>query len=452
MLPLPDFDQLQELFRDPIQRRYEIIRPLILFQDRTATQRAEETHTHPETVGTLKRRFEQQGMLGLFPDAVEIVPSGYRHRVSDAVMQELKRLKGLYDGFTYRELVRIIHYKLDYRIGDHTVKRLWHQLPGTSPPQLPLLDYHSYPERSQARLEVIQLYFQGWSKTSISRFLHVSRPTINAWIGRFERDNLASLEDKSSAPTTPVRKAWLPVMIEIYHLQKRHPDAGGFRIWSLRGKTDLSVRTVERIMAVNRQVYDDIPHVGRKRTRKTEPQLHPFKASVAHEYWFIDGRIMDFALDGVKWWSLIVLDGYSRTMLAGAVAPTEASWVALMVLYTACVRYGAPDHVISDTGGAYISNEVEAVCTRLGIDHQTIVSTQGESYMNLMVTVERRIAPPPAVPERGVIVSSHTAPQYPGACHAYLAGDSPRAPVFSHHGSVHGALANWYSANLGDHH
>ncbi len=393
MQPLPDFDQLQELFSDPIQRRYEIIRPLVLFHDRTATQRAEETHTHPETVGTLKRRFEQQGMLGLFPDSVEIVPAGSRPRVSDAVVQELRRLKGLYAGYTYRELVRIIYYKLEYRIGDHTVKRLWHQLPGTSPPQLPLLDYHSYPERSQARFEVIQLYFQGWSKTSISRFLHVSRPTINAWIDRFERDNLASLEDKSSAPHTPARKAWLPVMLEIYHLQKRHPDAGGFRIWSLRGKTDLSVRTVERIMAVNRQVYDDIPHVGRKRMQ-TEPQSHPFKASVAHEYWFIDGRIMDFALDGVKWWSLIVLDGYSRTMLAGAVAPTEASWVALTVLYSACLRYGAPEHMISDSGGASISEDFEAVCTRLAIDHQTIISTQGESSMNLMEThfnIQRRL-------------------------------------------------------------
>jgi transposase InsO family protein len=224
--------------------------------------------------------------------------------------------------------------------------------------------------------------------------LRVSRPTINAWIRRFERDNLASLEDNSRAPKAPRRKAWLPVMIEVYHLQKRHPDAGGFRIWSLRGKTDLSVRTVERIMAVNRQVYTDIPHVGRTRHRKTEPGLHPFKASVAHEYWFIDGRIMDFALEGVKWWSLIVLDGYSRTMLAGAVAPAEASWVALMVLHTACLRYGAPEHLISDKGGAFTSAEVEAVCKRLGIDHQTIVSTQGESYMNLMEThfnIQRRL-------------------------------------------------------------
>src|SRR5262249_6904656 len=139
-------------------------------------------------------------------------------------------------------------------------------------------------------------------------------------------------------------------------------------------------------------------------------------------------------------------------MWAGATAPAEASWVALTVLYTACLRYGAPAPLISDQGGASISNAVEAVCTRLGIDHRTSTSTQGESDKHLMVTVERRIAPPPAASERGVIVSSHTAPQYPDACHAYLAGDSPRAPVFSHHGSVHGALANWCSANHGDHH
>ena len=259
---------------------------------------------------------------------------------------------------------------------------------------MPLLDYRSYPTRAEARQEVLTLYAHGWSKRSISQFLHVSRPTITAWITRFEADNAASLEDKSRAPTAPVRKVWLPVMVEIYHLQKRHPDAGGFRIWSLRGKPDLSVRTVERIMALNRRVYLDIPHGGRMRPWKSAPGAHPFTAARAHEYWFIDGRIMDFALDGVKWWSLIVLDGYSRTMVAGAVAPAEASWVALTVLYTACLRYGAPDPLISDKGGAYIADEVEAVCRRLGIDHHTITSTQGESYMNLMEShfnIQRRL-------------------------------------------------------------
>jgi transposase InsO family protein len=199
--------------------------------------------------------------------------------------------------------------------------------------------------------------------------------------------------DKSFAPKTPARKVWLPLMLEVSHLQKRHPDAGGFRIWSLLGRTDLSVRTVERIMALNRQVYDDIPQRPIPDTAQ-DPRPHPYRATTPHEFWFIDGRKMDFAIAGVKWWSLISLDGYSRTMLAGAVAPTEASWVALMVLYTACLRYGVPRALISDSGGAFMSNEFEAVCPRLQIDHKPMESPKGESYLNWREThfnVQRRL-------------------------------------------------------------
>src|SRR5437764_841704 len=85
-------------------------------------------------------------------------------------------------------------------------------------------------------------------------------------------------------------------------------------------------------------------------------------------------------------WSLRNLEGYSRTILAGAMAPTEATWAALMVLYTACVRYGAPPSLVSDSGGAYTSDAFEAVCGRLEIDHKTIVSTQGESDLNWIET------------------------------------------------------------------
>jgi hypothetical protein len=81
-------------------------------------------------------------------------------------------------------------------------------------------------------------------------------------------------------------------------------------------------------------------------------------------------------------------------MLAGMIAPTEATWAALMVLETACLRYGAPMHLVSDSGGAYTSADFEAVCTRLQIQHETIVSTQGESYLNWMEThlnIQRRL-------------------------------------------------------------
>jgi transposase InsO family protein len=390
--PTAEFAQLQLGFVDQTQWRYEVIRPLVLFADRTAQQRAQETDTHPDTVRTLRRRFRQQGMLGLLPADAEVVPRRRVSPVPETVRQEIDRLKALYDGFHYRELARIVFIKFGQAIDHKTVKAIWQASAVSTQGQLGLTDYHAQPDRYHARLQVIRLYYQGWAKVSIMRVLQVSRPTVNAWIRRFEAEHFAGLVDKPRGPKHP-RKVWLPLIVQVYHLQKAHPDAGEFRIWSLLSQPDVSVRTVGRIMALNRLVYDDIPHVP-KRGLKPRPGPHPYKATLRHQYWFIDGRRMDVAIDGVKWWSVIILEGYSRTMLAGMIAPTEATWVALMVLYTACLRYGTPAHLVSDSGGAYTSADFEAVCTRLQIQHETIVSTQGESYQNLMEThfnIQRRL-------------------------------------------------------------
>jgi transposase len=442
--PTAEFAQLQLGFVDQTQWRYEVIRPLVLFTDRTAAPRAQETDTHPDTVRALQRRFRQQGRQGLLPADVEVVHRRRASPVPEAVRQELDRLKALYDGFHYRELARILFIKFGQAIDHKTVKAIWQASAVSMQEQLGLTDYHVHADRYHARLQVIRLYYQGWAKVSIMRVLQVSRPTVNAWIQRFEAEHFAGLVDRPRGPQHP-RKVWLPLIVQVYHLQKAHPDAGEFRIWSLLARPEVAVRTVGRILALNRLVYDDIPHVP-KRGIKPPPGPHPYKATFRHQDWFIDGRRMDFAVDGVRWWSLILLEGDSRPMLAGMIAPTEATWVALMVLYTACLRDGAPVHLVSDSGGAYTSADFEAVWTRWQIRHETIVSTQGESYQNLMVTVERRIAPPPAVPERGVMVSSHPAPQCRDAWHAYGAGGSRHAPAFSHRGSVHGALAGWPSA------
>ena len=73
-------------------------------------------------------------------------------------------------------------------------------------------------------------------------------------------------------------------------------------------------------MALNKRVYDDMPHVRRTRD-KQDPQPHPYKAQSPHEGWCIDGRMMDCKLNGGKWWSIVILEGYSRTRLAAAVTP-----------------------------------------------------------------------------------------------------------------------------------
>ena len=137
---------------------------------------------------------------------------------------------------------------------EKTLKKLWQQSPRPAQGELPLGPSHRQADRSSTRLQVIHLDAQGWSTRSLSGFLQVSRPTVDRWIRRFEAEHLAGLEDKSRAPKAPARKAWLPLMIDVYHLQKRHPDAGRFRIWSLLARPDISERTVGRVMALHKHV------------------------------------------------------------------------------------------------------------------------------------------------------------------------------------------------------
>ena len=119
-----EFAQLQLRFVDQMQWRYELMRPLVLFPTGTAIQRAQETGTPPDTIRTLKRRFQRQGMPGLLPGLSQEGRKRPGRHVPPAVVQELARLKALDSGFRYRELVRLIWGTCGYRIAVKTVKTL----------------------------------------------------------------------------------------------------------------------------------------------------------------------------------------------------------------------------------------------------------------------------------------------------------------------------------------
>ena len=101
-----------------------------------------------------------------------------------------------------------------------------------------------------------------------------ARPTIPQWMARCARDTCAGLAEQSRAPKAPGRQVWLPVLWEGYPRQKRHPEAGRFRIWSGRGHTEIAARTVGRVMALTKRVADDIPH-GRRQTTPQDPPPPP---------------------------------------------------------------------------------------------------------------------------------------------------------------------------------
>jgi hypothetical protein len=162
------------------------------------------------------------------------------------------------------------------------VKKRWPHRPVSCQGPLGLWPYHPHADRDQARVPVVQLSDRGGDQVSISRCWRVSRPTVAAWIQRFEAEHCAGLVDTSRAPQAPVRQIWRPLRVQVYPLQKAPPEAGEFRIWSLRARSEVSVRTIGRVMALNRLVDDDIPHV-RRPGAKPAPGPHPDTARDRHQ-------------------------------------------------------------------------------------------------------------------------------------------------------------------------
>jgi hypothetical protein len=50
--------------------------------------------------------------------------------------------------------------------------------------------------------QVVKLNYQGWDKISISRFLHVSRPTVDRWIARIASECSAVSGDMAEKEAT----------------------------------------------------------------------------------------------------------------------------------------------------------------------------------------------------------------------------------------------------------
>jgi putative transposase len=111
------------------------------------------------------------------------------------------------------------------------------------------------PDPAERGLAVIRLHSEGWSITSIAKYLQTSRPTIYATLKRWTEEGVAGLDGKSRARKAP-RKATLPVRNKIRKLQE-NPLLGKFRIHTalLREGIEVSPATCARIMAANRALY-----------------------------------------------------------------------------------------------------------------------------------------------------------------------------------------------------
>ncbi len=167
-------------------------------------------------------------------------------------------------------------------------------------------------------------------------------------------------------------------------LQKKYGYAGAWRIKGYLEKDygiHLGETTIRKIMALNRRVHlapqRPVAEVEVRDAREGPPKSsHPFERT------FVDIRYLDAKPAGVQLYSTLLLEGLSRTILAGSLTTGQEVGVILHVYFQALLRWGLWEEIISDHGGQFISHDWVRVNKRLGIHHG--MYEKGKPWRNLI--------------------------------------------------------------------
>jgi transposase InsO family protein len=395
-----DFAQLALRFTDPVQYRYEVIRNIML-ADVTIAERSRITGVDRGTVAKHARRFVEAGMLGLVDrrTAAEADDQPYPAVVAGYILY----LKQLYPPIHDREIVRIISRKYGYRTNHHTVKRFLarHPLPVQLP--LPVTTFHQFEDAYRARWTVVRLFYEGWHQQSIAGHLQLSRKHVWHILQAFKRDGFAGLEDQRTRPPAhPANQLSLPFLKQVLDVQREYPRAGRFRVRGLLGRQSgqdpPSERTVGRAMALNRALHGAPKAWSTDQPDAAEPdgvvKVVPFSPTYRHRYWFVDLRYLVRLGDDQHWvYSLLIIEGYARKILAGMATATQDVVTILQLVAAALREYGRPEAIVSDNGSVFTAGVYDGLLEELEIADEHI--ERGKPWENLIEAqfkVELRLA------------------------------------------------------------
>jgi transposase InsO family protein len=372
-----DFAQYKLHFVDDIQHDYEVIRPIVLFAE-TIAERSRQTGIERTVVGAKARRFATAGMLGLVDQRLgNLGRKG--HVYPEAIAAHILYVKQLYPPIHDREIVRIVQRKFGYQTNHHTVKHFLERAASPLQLELNLLAFAEFADAYQARWTVVRMWYEGWNKQSIAGCLKMARSHVYAIIAAFEHDGFEGLEDQRTRPSShPDNQLTLPFLQAVLDLQQEYPRAGRFRIHGLleqeQGADLPSEATIGRAMAINRRVHGAPgPWSSARDEHETATELRhlPYRPHYRHHLWFVDIRYL-VKLDGHWVYSLCILEGYSRMILAGMASEHQDLPALLQLLFAALSTYGCPEAIVSDHGAVFQAHDYGAILKALEIEPKYI--------------------------------------------------------------------------------
>lgn len=193
----------------------------------------------------------------------------------------------------------------------------------------------------ERRDEMARLRSESWNEKTTAALLGCTRITVRKWVRRFQREAEQGIEEHSRAPLRTRRKVFLGTIHAVLELQKKYGYAGWFRIKGYLERDYgiiIGETTLKKIMRLNRRVHlaPVRPVTEKIRDLREGPPTseHPFQ----HVY--VDIRYLDAKPEGIQRDSTLLLEGFSRTILAGSLTRRQDVGVVLRVYYLALLEWG----------------------------------------------------------------------------------------------------------------
>jgi transposase len=368
-----------------IQERYHVIVPC-LAGTVEPRQQAKLLNLSHSTVSRWLKQFREAGMPGLFP------ANGYSREpyTPEKIIVSLIYFKCCVPKASDRELARVINSATGYKLHNETVKSLLERYFFWRYEEFQkLIVYPVLPDAQSRRREIVKLDQQGWSEQSITVLVKCHRSTVRKWLRRNKEEEKLrvpfhqQLLDYPSSPLKPNRKVYFGTIHTILNLQKKYPTAGWFRLSGyLRTDfgIDLGQTTIKKVMKLNRRLHL-IPKIE-KPIIEAEPKEPPPRSKVPFTYAFIDIRYLDAKPGGIQLYSCLLLEGFSRTILAGSITSKQDVGIILRIYYLALLQWGKWETVVSDNGSQFRSIAFGNANTRLGIRQH--FCEKGHPWQNLI--------------------------------------------------------------------
>jgi transposase InsO family protein len=183
---------------------------------------------------------------------------------------------------------------------------------------------------------------------ALCRQFQISPPTAYKWLARFARDGPAGLVDRSRRPHHSPTRTSAEVEANVIALRDAHPTWGGRKVSARlkhRGQVAPQPSTVTEILRRHGRLEsaERVPHAWRRFERAGPNQLWQmdFKGHVALAQGH--GRVHP----------LTVLDDHSRYAIGLEACADERGATIQARLRGLFRRYGLPDQMLMDNGGAW---------------------------------------------------------------------------------------------------